>query len=144
MNEIDVKTADKDGHIAVVNFILDLCSKKELSEILDFHGRTPLHLAAAKGHEEAVRVLLVFHKVCKVDNFGLTAFHFGAANGHLEVIKILLKHFDLDWHLQNEIQLTKPRINVSQYNIFVTLKFQFSNFSLFRIFYGICQGFFEV
>ena len=55
-------------------------------------GKTPLHIAAAKGHCECVKKLLATEgvEVNTPDNFGWTALHLAAIEDHLETIKALV------------------------------------------------------
>lgn len=54
-------------------------------------GITPIHLASALGHAEAVRMLIENGaKVESSDQCGFTALHFACQNGHLDVVRVLL------------------------------------------------------
>ncbi|XP_056643121.1 ankyrin repeat domain-containing protein 6 [Diorhabda sublineata] len=59
----------------------------------DEHGRTALHLAAANGHREVVRLLVSVaapREVDGLDGAGCTALQRAAASGHEEVIRLVL------------------------------------------------------
>jgi hypothetical protein len=54
--------------------------------------KTPLHIAAEKGHLEIIKGLLKFGAIIdSKSEYGKTALHFAAENGHLEIVKCLLK-----------------------------------------------------
>ena len=61
-------------------------------EAADNDGHTPLHQAAAEGHEDCLNALL-FRKVNinAVDNYGRTALHWAAAFGEDRCLYLLLK-----------------------------------------------------
>ncbi len=58
------------------------------------YGMTPLMWAAARGHLELAKLLLMHPKidVNATDNFGETALHYAARNGHLALVIYLLQH----------------------------------------------------
>ncbi|KAJ7094637.1 ankyrin repeat-containing domain protein [Mycena belliarum] len=64
-------------------------------DILDWsnvHGKTALHIAALKGHEELVRMLCDFGAdVDLSDNKGNTPLHYASSWGHIPVVQILIE-----------------------------------------------------
>ncbi|KAJ7283902.1 ankyrin repeat-containing domain protein [Mycena rebaudengoi] len=64
-------------------------------EILDWsnvHGKTALHIAALKGHEELVRMLCDFEADVNLsDNKGNTPLHYASSWGHNSVVQILIE-----------------------------------------------------
>ncbi|KAJ5668547.1 uncharacterized protein N7477_007117 [Penicillium maclennaniae] len=68
----------------------------------DNDGRTPLHLAAALGHERAGRLLLMHGAAATllmVDGHGMTAMHLAVQNGQTRMVKALLE-FGADVNLR--------------------------------------------
>ncbi|MCY3973904.1 MAG: ankyrin repeat domain-containing protein [Candidatus Dadabacteria bacterium] len=62
-------------------------------EAKDTYWRTPMMLAAHKGHTEIIKVLLEARAWCTEarDKGGLTALMYAACGGHTEAIRLLLK-----------------------------------------------------
>ncbi|WP_257266152.1 ankyrin repeat domain-containing protein [Endozoicomonas sp. ONNA2] len=81
-------TAAKKGSVAY----LDSQIISRYINAINGQGKTPLHIAAAKGHSQCVKKLLATEgvEVNAPDNFGLTALHLAAAGDHLETIKALV------------------------------------------------------
>lgn len=55
-------------------------------------------MAAAEGHDEAIRVLLAY-ELCDVDarnQLGVTPLAFAASNGHKEVVQLLMERRDVN------------------------------------------------
>ncbi|XP_015902821.3 ankyrin repeat-containing protein BDA1-like [Ziziphus jujuba] len=82
------------GHL---NFTKQLLSHNpkgpKLAEELDFHRRSPLHLASAEGYTETVQALIEANKgMCFVrDEDGKIPLHYAAMRGRLQVIKLLIR-----------------------------------------------------
>ena len=57
-------------------------------EATDASGQTALMMAAIKGHEPSVKLLL--DRGAKVDSDGWTALHYAASRGHAEVARMLI------------------------------------------------------
>ena len=64
----------------------------------DYDGRTPLHLAAAEGHEHCVRFLLSKCQVdpAPTDRWGFTPLSEAERSGHLETRRLLELWVSLD------------------------------------------------
>ncbi|KAJ7276531.1 ankyrin repeat-containing domain protein [Mycena haematopus] len=64
-------------------------------DILDWsnvHGKTALHIAALKGHEELVRMLCDFEAdVDLSDNKGNTPLHYASSWGHIPIVQLLIE-----------------------------------------------------
>ncbi|KAF8195743.1 ankyrin repeat-containing domain protein [Mycena galopus ATCC 62051] len=64
-------------------------------DILDWsnvHGKTALHIAALKGHEELVRMLCDFEAdVDLSDNKGNTPLHYASSWGHIPIVQLLVE-----------------------------------------------------
>ncbi|KAJ6515755.1 ankyrin repeat-containing domain protein [Mycena sanguinolenta] len=64
-------------------------------DILDWsnvHGKTALHIAALKGHEELVRMLCDFEAdVDLSDNKGNTPLHYASSWGHIAIVQLLIE-----------------------------------------------------
>ncbi|KAJ7638970.1 ankyrin repeat-containing domain protein [Roridomyces roridus] len=64
-------------------------------DILDWsnvHGRTALHIAALKGHEELVRMLCDFEADVNLsDNKGNTPLHYASSWGHIPIVQLLIE-----------------------------------------------------
>nr|XP_024930159.2 ankyrin repeat-containing protein ITN1-like [Ziziphus jujuba var. spinosa] len=82
------------GHL---NFTKQLLSYKpkgpKLAEELDFHKRSPLHLASAEGPTATVQALIEANKgMCFVrDEDGKIPLHYAAMRGRLQVIQLLIR-----------------------------------------------------
>lgn len=58
-----------------------------------FLGRNALHIAAERGHEGVVRVLLERNANIEAkDQYGMTALHCAANRGHHSIVRLLLEH----------------------------------------------------
>ncbi|XP_012278218.1 ankyrin repeat domain-containing protein 6 isoform X2 [Orussus abietinus] len=84
-----VRDAASRGDAARLERLLD----DGVKPLPDEHGRNPLLLAAAGGHQDACNVLLARGAdVNAADNSGVTALQRAAAEGHFEVVELLLGH----------------------------------------------------
>jgi len=86
----DVHSAAASGDTARLRRLLK--KKPALANAADGIGRTPLHWAAAKGHEEAAKLLLgAGAKVSAKDAVGWTPLHCAASAGHAGAAKLLIE-----------------------------------------------------
>ncbi|CAH0051280.1 unnamed protein product [Clonostachys solani] len=78
------------------------------SDRKDDRGRTPLSLAAARGHKRVVQILLlrVDVDVNTTDKEGRTPLSWVAAAGHEEVMELLLAHPGIDINLSDKLKRT--------------------------------------
>lgn len=96
-------SASRAGHVAVVRLLLDKGMRADDAEtVLDL---TPVHLAALRGHEEVVKVLL--ERSDKLTNFtqdteGRTALHLAVLSGNTAIAEILI-NFRLKWDPEVEV-----------------------------------------
>ncbi|RCK56322.1 Ankyrin repeat-containing protein YAR1 [Candida viswanathii] len=87
-----------------------LITPKALTVIKDdITSSTPLHMAAANGHLEVVKYLLLLISKDDVKAFieakndnGNTALHWASYNGHLEVVQYLVEEFNADPFIKNK------------------------------------------
>ena len=56
----------------------------------DEYGRTPIQMAAIRGHTEIVRILAPFVNILFASPIGGTPLHEAARSGHTEIVKILI------------------------------------------------------
>jgi serine/threonine-protein phosphatase 6 regulatory ankyrin repeat subunit B len=80
------------GHVGMVKMLLQHMGGQGLNEA-DREGRTALHYAALRGHEEMAAYLL--SQGARVDStgpVGMTLLMEAAEGGHLSVVKMLLQH----------------------------------------------------
>ncbi|KAI4300175.1 hypothetical protein L6164_033583 [Bauhinia variegata] len=84
-------TAAEQGHIEVVNFLLD--KERNLVTITKNNGKTALHSAARYGHVEVVRALLSREAelAMRTDRKGQTALHMAVKGQNLMLVEELLK-----------------------------------------------------
>lgn len=89
-NTTALHTAATQGHIDVVNYLLDVYGS--LALIARSNGKTALHSAARNGHLEVVRALLRKDPgiVTRTDKKGQTALHMAAKGTSLELVEVLL------------------------------------------------------
>ena len=81
-------TAAKNGHLEVVQMLLEAGADKELPNIL---GEPPLFAACEKGHVDIVKLLLAEGAEQKVNLEGESPLFIAAHGGHVEVAKQLLQ-----------------------------------------------------
>lgn len=88
--------AARHGRHDAIRLLLQSCAgdPKALGKILselDGIGMTPLHLAAAGGHEKSAQLLLLARPAINSrDYLGMTPLHWAARSGALEIVKSLL------------------------------------------------------
>ncbi|XP_059073054.1 uncharacterized protein LOC131073766 isoform X2 [Cryptomeria japonica] len=96
-NSLHLAAQGKKGHL-VVGYLVE-SSSVNLIYVRDDEGRTPLHLASAKGNIEMVEKLLSFsadnpsqgiHYIKQVDGLGKTALQMAAGGGHTRIVRLLL------------------------------------------------------
>nr|XP_027201906.1 serine/threonine-protein phosphatase 6 regulatory ankyrin repeat subunit B-like [Dermatophagoides pteronyssinus] len=66
----------------------------EINSWIDYDGRTPLHLAAALGRDESLRILIDFdyYSINCRDNNLITPLHRACRNNHIGCVRLLLEH----------------------------------------------------
>ena len=101
LRDIWLLKAAADGQEVVVQWLLNNCAELN-SE--DKSGKTPLSLAAAKGHEAVVKLLLSRDDVAadSPDEDDWTPLFWAAMNGHEAVVKLLLSRDDVAADSQQE------------------------------------------
>ncbi|KAG8406698.1 hypothetical protein J3459_013951 [Metarhizium acridum] len=93
-NQIDpfvgsaVSWAAKEGEKELVEFLLRKGGQVTVTSKL---GRTPLHQAAQKGHNDVVRLLLKWGATLTTDSQGRTPLHLAARHGKIAVVRLLLE-----------------------------------------------------
>ncbi|NSX83876.1 hypothetical protein GOM44_06925, partial [Wolbachia endosymbiont of Atemnus politus] len=83
--------AAKGPSLESIKFVLD----QNLGLIVkDINGQSPLHIAAAHGRKNIVKLFVGEMGLCvdDVDNHGKTPLHIAAQNGHKDTVEILLKN----------------------------------------------------
>lgn len=90
-NSTALHTAATQGHIDVVNLLLDTDS--ELAKIARNNGKTVLHTAARMGHLEVVKSLLGKDPTIgfRTDKKGQSALHMAVKGQNLEIVQELIK-----------------------------------------------------
>ncbi|KAJ6598925.1 ankyrin repeat-containing domain protein [Mycena vulgaris] len=90
-------TSSRPGNVDVMGAALRMAQLyyDRYPDILDWsnvHGKTALHIAALKGHEELVRMLCDFGAdVDLSDNKGNTPLHYASSWGHIPVVQLLIE-----------------------------------------------------
>ena len=71
-----------------------MCSTEDMMEISGNYFFSPFHMAAAHGHLEKVRSMILKAEVDvnSKNDVNCTPLHVAAFFGHLEIVKILLEH----------------------------------------------------
>lgn len=92
-NTTALHTAAAQGHIDVVNFLLDKGSN--LVSISKSNCKTALHSAARNGHVEVVKALLNKEPeiAMRIDKKGQTSLHMAVKGQNLELVDELVKSF---------------------------------------------------
>ncbi|CAM9142574.1 unnamed protein product [Ectocarpus sp. 8 AP-2014] len=86
-----LQAAAEGGNEEVVRALLDIEGMEEVDAVSGDEGRTALHRAAAGGHTDAARVLVVAGaNVGLVDGSGSTALHYAIEGGHLQLAEDLV------------------------------------------------------
>ena len=72
--------------------------------VLDKHGRTPMHSAAHEGHTNVVTLLATEYgvDVNPTAKNGATPMHYSAAKGHTNVVTLLAKEYGVDVNVQTK------------------------------------------
>ncbi|KPP73849.1 serine/threonine-protein phosphatase 6 regulatory ankyrin repeat subunit A-like, partial [Scleropages formosus] len=78
------------GSVAVIRELLKFSKGGVMSAHSKAKGSSPLHLAAAGGHKEVVKILLeAGASTTEEDLDGMTAIHLAAKNGHTHLLEVL-------------------------------------------------------
>jgi ankyrin repeat protein len=80
--------AAENGRAQVIELLLQKGANPDLARLRD--GSTPLHLAAERGHADAVKALVRLAFVNVSDDLGRTALHRACQEGHEAVVDLLL------------------------------------------------------
>ncbi|XP_018587449.2 transient receptor potential cation channel, subfamily N, member 1 isoform X2 [Scleropages formosus] len=81
------------GSVAVIRELLKFSKGGVMSAHSKAKGSSPLHLAAAGGHKEVVKILLeAGASTTEEDLDGMTAIHLAAKNGHTHLLEVLKGH----------------------------------------------------
>ena len=91
-----------------------LLNRNHNVDVREQNGRTPLFIAASRGGEDFVDLLLRHEaKIDAIDKFGNTPMYYAAAGGHVGVVEILLEG-GAKVNLQNRRGLTALMIAASE------------------------------
>lgn len=91
-----------------------LLNRKHNVDVREQNGRTPLFIAASRGAEDFVDLLLRHDaKMNAVDKFGNTPLYYAAAGDHVGVVEILLES-GVNVNIQNRRGLTPLMIATSE------------------------------
>lgn len=127
-NSTPLHTAAAQGHIDVVNLLLDTDS--DLAKIARNNGKTVLHSAARMGHLEVVKSLLGKDPSIgfRTDKKGQTALHMAVKGQNVEIVQELIKPDPSVLHMEDNkgntplhIATWKGRVQVSSNSLFYFL-----------------------
>jgi ankyrin repeat protein len=86
-------TAALFGKKKTVDRVLQLTTQSPIVDLLTPHGSTALHLAASKGDDDIVSVLLQYGASTEMRHApGRSTIELAAASGHLKIVQMLLNH----------------------------------------------------
>ncbi|GBN29049.1 Ankyrin-1 [Araneus ventricosus] len=87
---VPIHFAAGNGNVAIAELFLKM--DNTLAQATNRLGQTPLHLAALKGHEKLVNMLLKFNVIIdSKDCNNTTALHISANSGYLDIVKSLIE-----------------------------------------------------
>uniref|UniRef100_A0A8C0H0H5 Ankyrin repeat protein n=1 Tax=Chelonoidis abingdonii TaxID=106734 RepID=A0A8C0H0H5_CHEAB len=92
-NETLLHIAAANGRVAIIEYLINKGAKLDVK---DKKGRTPMHRAAEKGRDDAVKVLLqagayIYTRFDAKDEKGQTALGYAISHGFEKTVKVLLE-----------------------------------------------------